>query len=609
VSAITQLYRLEDIRRHNGTRPIYWVPDKLDADRLHYRGETATTGDIKTVDLTPLRRKNVIVAFRTAEEEQRADYHACRKIHEVAYSVGILRLPGLIDGSTVRTWLDSGNTFDDFLRESDKCRAYTGDNVTPKAKPRHDHGGSHDRHGTYPTADTSPPAERRWTRESLTNAVAFDAEDCRSEFLIENVLVKGEPGTIAGSTKGCKTSIAADLFISLSTGTPFLGTFRVPRKVKCAFLSGESGKPTLQRLQRRIVHAKGITIADIDAAMLYWGFQLPTLSDIGEMDELVEVLIDLGIEVLGIDPTYLCLGDVDEKSMFKVGNVLKYVGAKLVKNGITPILIHHASRQLKIGDWMELWHLAYAGFDQFLRQYLLISRKEPYEDDGEHVLNMRSGGSAGFGGRYVVNISEGMAKDSFGTRRWDVSVVNVDEAKAGNTTAEREERKKAEVRNKMSNEDETIMRAIDAGLTSQSPVNKAYLRKFTGWEATRLKEVIERLLDAQQIVVDTIKISIGKNAKRDCEIYRRPHPDDFEEVITPFDDHAEVPSLPDDTSGLPDDPDQHAGSCGSQHPRIGDVAPLLHDDHAASLDDGKNTKRKTRKSKRLPDDHKRGASA
>ncbi len=76
----------------------------------------------------------------------------------------------------------------------------------------------------------------------------------------------------------------------------------------------------------------------------------------------------------------------------------------------------------------DLTDLSHAGFTQFARQWILISRRKHYQDDGHHSLWIRCGGSAGHSSLWAVDIAEGSQTDLDG-RKWEVFVNDVDQAK------------------------------------------------------------------------------------------------------------------------------------------------------------------------------------
>jgi len=86
------------------------------------------------------------------------------------------------------------------------------------------------------------------------SADAFDGLDLRREYLIPGPV----PTILSGSFKTLKTSIAADLAISIATGARFLNQYQVNRSAKAALMSGESGGYALQNLARRVAWSKRI---------------------------------------------------------------------------------------------------------------------------------------------------------------------------------------------------------------------------------------------------------------------------------------------------------------------------------------------------------------
>jgi hypothetical protein len=106
-------------------------------------------------------------------------------------------------------------------------------------------------------------------------------------------------------------------------------------------------------------------------------------------------LRELGVVALVFDPVYMSLGDVDARSVFETGTALKAVGNVMLSAGVTPIFVHHANGRLQTGEVMELSHLRYTGFEQYVRQWLLLNRHTPYRGDGTHDLFVNIAGSIG----------------------------------------------------------------------------------------------------------------------------------------------------------------------------------------------------------------------
>ena len=86
----------------------------------------------------------------------------------------------------------------------------------------------------------------------LIDSRTFAETKYHQNWLIENVLVAGQPATIAGPKKCLKTSLIVEAAMSLGTGKPFLNQFRIPMPTRAAILSGESGAATLQETAERI---------------------------------------------------------------------------------------------------------------------------------------------------------------------------------------------------------------------------------------------------------------------------------------------------------------------------------------------------------------------
>ncbi|MBA4187757.1 MAG: hypothetical protein C0467_07035 [Planctomycetaceae bacterium] len=370
--------------------------------------------------------------------------------------------------------------------------------------------------------EQAAPAEKHVANPRFTfvNSATFATGDFRPQWLVSRALVRNQPGVIAGPSKALKTNLSIDLGVSLASGTPFLGQFDIPKRTRVAVVSGESGEHTLQETAHRVCRAKGITLASL-GGHLSWCFSLPTFSQLDVMADFAETLAGLNAEVVIIDPVYLALGNIDAKNLFEAGAAFRVVAEVLLKVGCTPLLIHHANRQLVVGEPMELTHLAYSGLEQFARQFVLLNRREKYKGDGVHDLWATIGGSAGHGGLWSLHIEEGTVDESFAGREWNVSVETPSEVR--DSAAERREAEKREAARKKLQADETaVLLAIDAEVNGgRLAATKSQIRARTGFGLDKVKQIIAGLLTSGAIVEIDFEKSSGNGAKKNETGFKR----------------------------------------------------------------------------------------
>ncbi len=282
--------------------------------------------------------------------------------------------------------------------------------------------------------DNPKPASAR--AGPLRYAAITSRELAETEFelnyLIEGLLVQSQPGVIAGPKKTLKTNISIDLALSLSQGGLFLGRFNVPEPVRVGVMSGESGAATIQETARRIATTKGWHLADFENVV--WSFDVPQLGETAHTHALREFITCHELDVLILDPTYLMMMNVgsDAGNLFVVGALLKSLGELAQETGCTPLLCHHLKKGVyEPYEPAELENIAWSGFQEFVRQWILLNRRVKYDPDfaGHHELWMSVGGSAGHSGLWGLDIDEGSRQDPRG-RHWDVHVLPANEAYA-----------------------------------------------------------------------------------------------------------------------------------------------------------------------------------
>ncbi len=199
--------------------------------------------------------------------------------------------------------------------------------------------------------EIQPPAN---TALKLTTSSELCAPIEPPVWLINGVLLEGQPTIVGGPMKTLKTSILIDMTVSLGTGTSFLGRFPVPRPMRVALISGESGRYVIRQNAREMAMDRGVDL-DQDQHIL-WGFDLPLLTEPDHLRAVEKMIKDNGLEVLAIDPLYLTIPEerVDHKNMFSLGPVLKTFGQMCLEAGCLPILSHHFTKELSQNNIVNL---------------------------------------------------------------------------------------------------------------------------------------------------------------------------------------------------------------------------------------------------------------
>ncbi|MCE5302845.1 MAG: AAA family ATPase [Planctomycetaceae bacterium] len=295
----------------------------------------------------------------------------------------------------------------------------------------------HDAYNGVPTATLRSRLESTIERIDAQGGIQYKRLSCAEldagrydlEYLIDRTLVAGQPCIVAGGKKCLKTSIILDMGISLAVGGFFLGKLKVNRACRVGIMTGESGLATIQETARRICRAAGYRLGDIGG--LVFSEDLPQFGSRDHEDALRRFIMDDELEVLAIDPAYLCLPGADAGNLFTQGDLLRGMSKVCSDTGCTMILAHH-TRKTKTDPFSppELEDIAWAGFQEFARQWLLVGRREAYEPGtGEHRLWLSVGGSAGHTALWALDISEG-TRESEGGRFWQVGLMHADEARA-----------------------------------------------------------------------------------------------------------------------------------------------------------------------------------
>ena len=110
-----------------------------------------------------------------------------------------------------------------------------------------------------------------------------------------------------------------------------------------------------------------------------------------------------------IDPAYMAIGEAGKQAanMFVMGETLLALSKVAQETGCTIVIAHHLNESIKVGRQPALMQLAFSGFSQWMRQWMLLNRRKEFvTGSGRHELLLAAGGSAGHSSFWSVTIDE-----------------------------------------------------------------------------------------------------------------------------------------------------------------------------------------------------------
>lgn len=277
----------------------------------------------------------------------------------------------------------------------------------------------------------------------LVDCAALAGATYETRFLVEGLLVAGQPTILAGAQKTLKSLLATDIAVSIATGSDCLGSFRVPTPESVIYMTGEGGLGLSQDYAGRVAEAKGFALGKVPN--LVFCDRLPQLGLAADLEHLRRILRSRRPALLILDCAYLCVPGTDAGNVMKMGEVLSGLNRTCLESDVTPLLLHHTKRNLADPSApAELADIGWAGFSEFASGWLLLSRRERYSPEaaGDHRLWLTAGARVGLSSLWAVDAQEGLRTDPAG-RRWEVTIGRAADARADaadRREAERENR-------------------------------------------------------------------------------------------------------------------------------------------------------------------------
>ncbi len=177
--------------------------------------------------------------------------------------------------------------------------------------------------------------------ESRSGPVMLDWREfnviCPSEppELVRGILHEGCKMVIGGHSKSCKSWLALQLAVSVSSGQDFLGLPTVKSPV--CYLNLELRDFALKKRIRMMTEALGLELEDdqfhIVNARGAWG-------GVKSLESMIQDLIKKGVKLVLIDPMYK-LQPFDENNTAEVGAVLQSLDRLVEETGAALVYVHH----------------------------------------------------------------------------------------------------------------------------------------------------------------------------------------------------------------------------------------------------------------------------
>ena len=210
------------------------------------------------------------------------------------------------------------------------------------------------------------------------------------EWLVEGLFSVDQPTIIGAKQKSLKTTLMSDLAVSLASGTPWLGTFQVPRKLRVLFITGEASPAAAIRKIKRAAEHRNLRFEDFADSLRIEAITFPNLPSLADCEAIARAVEEYNIDVVIIDPLYMGLQGVNTANLTEVGPAMRQFMEHC--RPASCIIVHHVKKTALYDDAPNLEDLSQAGIAEFAGNYWLMGRMGEYTGDGLHSLAVRYGG-------------------------------------------------------------------------------------------------------------------------------------------------------------------------------------------------------------------------
>ncbi len=166
------------------------------------------------------------------------------------------------------------------------------------------------------------------------------------QWLIRGVWPAGTYGVHAAEMKAQKTWNAADLAVSVASGTDWLGAYPVDVAGHVLLFAGEGGEASIVNRLRAVCNARDLALEDLPITVCP---RAPSLTDAVHLGAMAEALSSTGAVLAVIDPLYLSAGGTSGADLYAMGRMLAQAQALCENAGCALKLVTHFNRKAGTG--------------------------------------------------------------------------------------------------------------------------------------------------------------------------------------------------------------------------------------------------------------------
>jgi AAA domain/RepB DNA-primase from phage plasmid len=227
------------------------------------------------------------------------------------------------------------------------------------------------------------------------------------QWLVDEIWVDKRHGIVAGEYKAYKTVLLLDLAVSVASGEPFLGRYKVRRPGTVCYVHEEGHPGSVRNHMWRIEHQKGLTdrvgkdkyeiVFDGRHNLPIWITSLPRLNlqDPESRAQLERHVAAMQPVLVILETFYLLAGGVKENNEDEVKPILAFLAKLSYDHGCSVVLSHHFHKN-RDDEKRFIDRISGSGiFGRWYESGMFIERKGVETDNSITVYTSHRDGQSG----------------------------------------------------------------------------------------------------------------------------------------------------------------------------------------------------------------------